>query len=111
MGGTMSRAKKRFLRRLELQRWAQAEVERTRPPVCDRPSCYDYDHPERMNASRLEHRCVPDVDRADANAEVARLGSMTLAERLRENRFELFHLYGECYGDPRNCPHHHDWKG
>ena len=50
------------------------------------------------------------VDRADANAEVQRLGSMTLAERLQENRFELFHLYPDgCYGDPRNCPQHHDW--
>jgi len=52
-------AKKRFLSWLELERRARAEVERTRPPVCDRASCYDGTN-EEVNASRLEHGCVPD---------------------------------------------------
>ena len=90
--------------------WAARHLELTRPPVCDRDACYDYAHPEAMNASRKAHGCVPDVDRALASAEVRRLGSMTLAERLQEGRFELFHLYGECYGDPWNCPQHHGWN-
>jgi hypothetical protein len=44
----------------EIQRWARAEAERTQPPVCDRPSCYD--GPDTV-ASRLEHGCVPDWKR------------------------------------------------
>ena len=50
-------AKKRFLRRLELQRQARAEVERTQPSPCDQPTCYDGPH---TVASRLEHGCIPD---------------------------------------------------
>jgi len=53
-------AKQRFLRRLELQRQARAEVERTQPPPCDRPTCYD--GPDTV-ASRLEHGCIPDWTR------------------------------------------------
>jgi hypothetical protein len=40
-----------------LERWARAEAERTQPPVCDRPSCYDSPH---TVASRIEHGCIPD---------------------------------------------------
>jgi len=50
-------AKKRFLRRLELQRQARAEVERTQPSPCDQPTCYDGPH---TVASRIEHGCIPD---------------------------------------------------
>jgi len=44
-------------KRLELERWARAEVERTAPPACGRPSCYD--GPD-TTASRIEHGCIPD---------------------------------------------------
>jgi hypothetical protein len=43
-----------------IERWARAEAERTRPPVCDRPSCYD--GPDTV-ASRIEHGCIPDWKR------------------------------------------------
>ncbi len=42
------------------QDWARAEVERTRPPVCDRPSCYEGPN---VVASRRNHGCVPDWNR------------------------------------------------
>ena len=46
----------------EIRRWAAAEVERTRPPVCDRGACYS-DDPVVANASRIEHGCTPDWQR------------------------------------------------
>jgi len=54
--------RRRFSRMTEIQQWARTEVERTRPPVCDRPSCYDGTN-EEVNASRIEHGCVPDWNR------------------------------------------------
>ena len=50
--------RRRFWRMLEIEAWAHAEVARTRPPVCNRPSCYD--GPDTV-ASRIEHGCVPDL--------------------------------------------------
>jgi hypothetical protein len=49
--------RRRFTRMTGIQEWAHAEAERTQPPVCDRPSCYD--SPD-TTASRIEHGCVPD---------------------------------------------------
>ncbi len=49
--------RRRFWRMIEIRQWAAAEVERTRAPACDRPSCYG--GPD-TTASRIEHGCVPD---------------------------------------------------
>jgi hypothetical protein len=49
--------RERHERGARIEQWAHAETERTQPPVCDRPSCYD--SPD-TTASRLKHGCVPD---------------------------------------------------
>lgn len=45
---------------LETELRARTEIERTRPPVCDRPACYD--GPDTV-ASRISHGCIPDWTR------------------------------------------------
>jgi hypothetical protein len=52
--------RERYERGARIERWARAEAERTQPPICDRPSCYD--GPDTV-ASRIEHGCVPDWKR------------------------------------------------